>query len=179
MTEIANAYAQALYSLAEDEHKEQIFLQELSVLQQSFAAEPDFIRLLSNPALPKQERCRIIDSSFRGKVMPYVLNFLKILTEKGYIHHFSACCDAFRHSYNQAHNILPVTATTALPLTPSQQQRLSDKLAASTGKTIELSNRIDVAVLGGVRLDYDGMRLDDTVRHRLDAIGNLLKNSVL
>ena len=179
MTEIANTYAQALYDLAADEGLDQAILQELSALQQSFQQEPDFIRLLGNPALSKQERCQILDNSFQGKIAPYVLNFMKILTEKGYIRHFSACCDAYRHCYNQAHNILPVIATTALPLNPEQQQRLSQKLAAITGKAIELTNRLDSAVMGGVRLDYDGMRLDDTVRHRLDTIGNLLKNSVL
>ena len=39
--------------------------------------------------------------------------------------------------------------------------------------------RVDPQVLGGVRLDYDGKRLDDTVSHRLDAVRRLLKNTVL
>ena len=48
-----------------------------------------------------------------------------------------------------------------------------------TGKEIHLKNRIDPATLGGMRLDYDGRRLDDTVSHRLDTIRDLLKNTVL
>ena len=44
---------------------------------------------------------------------------------------------------------------------------------------IKLCCRVDPAVLGGVRLDYDGKRLDDTVSHRLDAIRGLLKDTVL
>ena len=48
-----------------------------------------------------------------------------------------------------------------------------------TGKKIVLKNRIDSAVLGGVRLDYDGQRLDDTVSHRMDAIRDLLNKTVL
>ena len=50
--------------------------------------------------MPKEERVRILDDSFRGKLHPYVLNFLKILTEKGYMRHFSDCCKAFEESYN-------------------------------------------------------------------------------
>ena len=68
---------------------------------------------------------------------------------------------------------------TAVPLTQAQSQRLSEKLASITGKTIELSNRVDPACMGGVRLNYDGKQLDDTVMHRLDAIGSLLRSTVL
>ena len=179
MSEIANTYAEALFTLAHDEGLDTPIYTQLNVLRQAFAQEPDFLRLLGNPALPKEERCRILDNSFRDQVQPYVLNFLKILTEKGYIRHFDRCCQAYRDRYNQAHDILPVTATTALPLSQDQQTRLTRKLASLTGKTVELTNRVDPTVLGGIRLDYDGMQVDGTVRSRMDAIGKLLKNTVL
>lgn len=179
MSEIANTYAEALFLLACEEDLDHAIGQQLSALRQAFAQEPDFIRLLSNPALPKEARCRILDDSFRDQVQPYVLNFLKILTEKGYMRHFDRCCQAYRDRYNEAHNILPVTATTALPLTDSQQQRLTAKLASLTGKTVELTNRLEPTVLGGVRLDYDGKQVDDTIAHRMDAVRSLLENTVL
>ena len=179
MTSVGTVYAQALYSLAKDEGCSEAILKELAVLQESFAAEPDFPRLLAAPNLSKEERCAIVDSSFRDKVHPYLLNFMKILTEKGYMRHFADCCKAYRQEYNRDHGILEVTAVTALPLNEEQVDRLTEKLAKVTGKTIDLVNRIDPAVLGGVRLDYDGMRVDDTVSHRLASIGALLKNTVL
>ena len=110
---------------------------------------------------------------------PYILNFMNILTERGYIRHFSDCCDAFSELYNRDNGILKVTAVTAVALTPAQEEKLTGKLSQITGKTIALHNRIDPAVLGGVRLDYDGQRLDDTVSHRLDAIRELLNKTVL
>ena len=179
MTQAGTVYGEALYDLAHSEGLSETILKELNVLSQSFSAEPDFIRLLGTPTLSKQERCGILDDSFRGKVHPYVLNFLKILTEKGYMRHFSDCCAAYRALYNRDNGILPVTAVTAVALTAGQQQRLSDKLSAITGKTIQLTNRIDPDCLGGIRLDYDGKRLDDTVEHRLNAIRSVLKNTVL
>ena len=92
---------------------------------------------------------------------------------------FSDCCAAYRALYNDDNGILPVKAFTAVPLTAEQTAKLSEKLAGITGKKIELQNKIDPACIGGVRLDYDGKRVDDTVRHRLDAVHNLLKNTVL
>ena len=179
MTNVAVVYAQALYDLAKDEGCSEPVLKELSALSESFAQESDFVRLLSAPNLTKEERCRILDDSFRGKVNPYVLNFLKILTEKGYMRHFADCCKEYRTAFNRDHGILDVCAVTAVPLTDDQTERLTQKLAKVTGKTIDLYNRIDPACLGGIRLDYDGKRVDDTVSHRLESISALLKNTVL
>lgn len=179
MTQVGNVYGEALYDLARSEGLDQQILGELGVLSASFNQEPDFLRLLAAPNVSKEERCQIIESSFRDKVHPYVLNFLKILTEKGYPRHFSDCCEAYRVHFNADHGILPVKAVSAVALTEDQSARLCEKLQAITGKTIELTNRVDPDVLGGIRLDYDGKRLDDTVSHRLESIRNMLNTTVL
>ena len=179
MTEVGSVYGESLYQLAKEESLGKLIGEQLKVMQQSMNQEPDFIRLLSSPNLTKQERCQILDDSFRGKLHPYLLNFMKILTEKGYIRYFSDCCDAYTALYNQDNGILEVTAVTVAALTPQQESKLQEKLARITGKEIALRNRIDPAVLGGIRLDYDGQRLDDTVSHRMEAIRNLLNKTVL
>lgn len=179
MTTVGSAYGEALYDLAKSENLGSEILSQISALNDSFRQEPDFLRLLQSPSLPKQERCQILDSSFQGKVHPYVLNFLKILTEKGYARHFSDCCRAYREHYNLDNNILPVTAVTAVSLTAAQAEALSKKLGAITGKRITLANRVEPGVLGGIRLDYDGKQMDDTVSHRLDSIRAVLKTEVL
>ena len=179
MSQVGTVYAQALYALTKEEACSEAVLKELTALNESFEKEPKFVQLLSAPNLSKEERCGILDESFRGKVHPYVLNFLKILTEKGYMRRFSDCCKAFRQLYNEDHGILEVFAYTAIALSDDQKQRLSQKLQAVTGKTIDLCNRVDPSCLGGVRLDYDGKRVDDTVEHRLATISALLKNTVL
>lgn len=179
MNQAAHLYGQALYTLARDEGLDTPILGELTALEAAFSQEPDYLRLLSAPNLPKPERCRILDEGFRGRVEPYVLNFLKILTEKGLIRRFSDCCGAYRAAYNREHNILPVTAVTAVPLSEAQQARLERKLAEITGKTIQLSNRVDPACLGGVRLNYDGTQVDDTVAHRLESVRSLLRGTTL
>ena len=179
MTEVGTVYGEALYSLANEEGLAKDILQQLKTLDSCFAQEPDFIRLLGTPNLPKNDRCQILDESFRDKVHPYVLNFLKILTEKGYMRQFHNCVEAYCEMYNQDNGILPVTAVTACSLTDEQKQRLAEKLHKITGKQIELVNKLDPSVLGGIRLDYDGKRVDDTVSHRLDAIRNMLRSTVL
>ena len=179
MTEVATTYGQAMYDLARDEGKSRQILAELSVLDQSLSAEPEFIQLLGSPNIPKEERVQILDSSFRGKIDPYVLNFLKVLTEKGYMRHFSGCCQFYRQCYNKDNGIMPVIAYTAVPLSDELRRKLTAKLSTVTGKTIELDCRIDPETLGGVRRDFDGKQVDGTVRRRLEDIRGLLKNTVL
>lgn len=179
MTEAASVYGEALYALAKDENKDAMMLEQLKALDESFAAEPDFLRLLSAPNLSKIERKEILDACFKGKAEPYLLNFLKILMEKGYIRQFSSCVQVFRERYNEDHGILPVTAVTAVPLSDGQKEKLTAKLSGITGKQIELTNALDPACIGGVRLDYDGMRVDDTISHRFDAMRSMLKNTIL
>lgn len=179
MTQIGNVYGRALYDLAVSEELSAQILSQLKVLQESFSQEPSFLKLLSVRNLTKAEQCAILSESFDGKLHPYVVNFLKLLTEKGYIRHFASCVDAYRTCYNEDNNILSVTAVTAVTLSAEQAEKLTKKLETITGKAVELTYRLDPDSLGGVRLELDGKCLDDTVAHRLESVRQLLKNTVL
>ena len=179
MTDAANQYGTALYELCQEEGLVKEILPQLEVLQGIVREEPKFITLLSAPSVPKEERCQIIDTTLKGKVHPYLLNFMKILTEKGYMKHFERCCQVFRNLYNEEQGILCVTAVTAAPLKPQLKEKLQQKLSSVTGKTIDLTCKVDGSCLGGVRLDFDGKRVDGTVRRRLEDMRNILKNTVL
>jgi len=99
--------------------------------------------------------------------------------EKGHIRQYPHCVTSFQDLYYEDNQILPVCATTSVALSQEQSDRLAKKLAGLTGKQILLSNKVDAKVLGGVCLNYDSKRIDDTVAHRLEDIKNLLVNTVL
>lgn len=176
MSQIGVCYAQALYSLCQEEAVTEQVLQQLEALRTAFAQEPDYLRLLATPNLSKAERCQLLDDSFRGKVHDYVLNFLKLLTEKGYARQFDDCVRQYRDIYNENHGIVSVVVTTAVEMTQAQKDKLLAKLEANTGKQVQLNCRVEPACVGGVRLDYDGKRIDGTVRNRLDAMKELLSH---
>ena len=137
MTETAKMYGGSLYDLAAEEGLETRILGELDEVQQLLKQNPDYLRLLSTPSIPKKERCGLLDEALRGQVHLYVLNFLKILCEKGTLRELSGCARAYRIRYNQAHGILEATAISAVPLTEQQRAALHAKLESLTGKTIE------------------------------------------
>lgn len=179
MNRVGAVYGQGLYTLAKEEHLEDDILQELCLLNGAFEEQPAFLKLLASANLSKQDRLGIIEESFRGKVQQYVLNFLMLLTEKGYVAQFTSCYKAYRQQYNEDKGILQVRAVSATPLTEDQIRLLTDKLTTITGKTIDLTCKEDPAVLGGIRLSYGGIEVDGTVQSRLQAMEKRLKNTVL
>ena len=179
MTHTGTVYGQALYSLAREESLTEALLVQLRLVQSCLEAEPDYLRLLGSVSLSKPERCQLLDESLGAALHPYLLNFLKILVEHGKISCFSQCFDAYQQEYYKDHNILPVTAVTAIALSKPQAQRLQEKLAGITGKDILLSNQVDPALLGGMRLEYDGKQLEDSIAQRMQQMRQLLKNTVL
>ena len=179
MVRTAGIYARALYELAIDEGISGRILEDLELLEGVLGENPRYGRLLSAPSLSKQKRCGILDQAFRGKLHPYVLNFLKLLTQKGYIRHFPHCCRSFRSLYNEDNGILPVRAESAFALNRKQRSKLSRALESVTGRKVDLQCTVDPSVLGGLRLRYGGKLVEGTVESRLDAIGRLLKHSVL
>ncbi len=170
MTETAKMYGGSLYDLAAEEGLETRILGELDEVQQLLKQNPDYLRLLSTPSIPKKERCGLLDEALRDRVHLYVLNFLKILCEKGTLRELSGCARAYRIRYNQAHGILEATAVSAVPLTEQQRAALHAKLESLTGKTIDLKTKVDAKVLGGIRLDIEGTELDGTVQNRLASL---------
>lgn len=172
-------YGLALYSLAASEALTDELFEQLKTLDESFRAEPGFLKLLSAPALSKVERCRIIDDSFGTAVHEYVRSTLKLMTERGCICAFGGCFRAYKEHYYEDKGLMEVTVVTAAALTQQQCDALRNKLCRVTGKTVLLCPRVEPSCLGGIRLDYAGHRLDDTVAHRLDAIRQTLAQTVI
>ena len=179
MTQTALTYGESLYELARDEDLGEEILQQMQAVSGLLRENPQYVTLLSMPSIPKKERCDTLDESFRQQIHPYLLNFMKILTENGTISQFDGCREAYQRRYNQDKGIVEVVAVSAVPMTEEAQEKLKIRLAERTGKTVHLSNRIDPEILGGIRLEMDGKRLDGSVRHRLDDLQSVLRNMVL
>lgn len=179
MTQTAKNYADALYELAADEGLAEQMQAQLSEIDRLFQAQPDYVRLLDAANLPKAERLSALDEAFSGRVQPYLLNFLKLLCERGHIRELSDCAIRFRRRRNADAGIVEALAVTAIPLRPELGEKLRLRLEALTGKRIDLQYRVDPTVLGGVRLEYDGKALDDTVKNHLAGIEKTLSETIL
>ena len=124
-----------LYDLAAEEGLDERILGELDGVTALLNGDAEYLHLLSIPSIPKKERCALLDEAFRGQVHLYVLNFMKLLCEKGALRELPGCARAYRLRYNEAHGILEATAVSAVPLTAEQTGRLHEKLEKSPAGT--------------------------------------------
>ena len=178
MTETAKRYGGSLYELAKEEQLTDELLSELETAVTCFGENADYIRLLTEENLPKKERCDLLDAAFEG-AHPYLINFMKLLCEEGLLPELFGCVQAYRAQYNADHGIIEATVVSAVPLQDASREKLLAKLAALTGKTVTLKEKVDPSVLGGLRLDMDGKRLDGTVQRRLETMRDEIAGVVM
>ena len=177
MTEFAAEYGDALYSLARSEGIEERILEEAEALNECFAAEPAYLTLIGNPALPREEREGLIDAALRERVHPYLLNFLKILCEENLLADYSGCVEAYQERYDSDHGIARAKVYSAVALTESQKQALKDRLQKQSGKQVILTEKLQPSVLGGLRVEMEGLQYDGTVAGRLRRLHRDLKET--
>ena len=179
MSRAAKNYADALFEVAYEENIDGIILEQFEDVRELFDQNPDYVKLLYAPNIARAERTALLDEAFSGRVHPYLLSFLKLICENGYIYEYGYCEKRYRTYYNTIHGIIAGVAITAVPLKPEQMEKLRARLCQISGKSVDLVNRVDPSVLGGIRLEYEGVEMDGTLRQRLDGLEKTLMDTVL
>ena len=87
MTERAGIYGGSLYDLAAEENLTEPIMEELNTVKTLLRENPDYIRLLSEPSIKKDDRIKLIDDAF-GSCEKYLCNFIKLLCEKNLLGEF-------------------------------------------------------------------------------------------
>ncbi|MBQ1264732.1 MAG: ATP synthase F1 subunit delta [Oscillospiraceae bacterium] len=179
MTHTAKNYGGALYDLAKEENLTEQILSDLKLVCSVMDENSDYLRLLCTPSVLKPERRKLIDEAWCGNIHDYTRNFLKLLCDNGALRELRACKEEFHTRYREAYGIIPVCAVSAVGLSDEQTEKLRQKLQELTGKTVELSMRVDEHLLGGIRLELPDRQLDGSVKFHLEQVQKLLKNTVL
>lgn len=166
-----------LYELAQEENLHREIHDALSAVAEIFRQNPDFVRLLGTHGVALEERFAVLDDVLKGRVHPYILNFMKILMERGIIGAFEACVQVYHRQYNQDFGLGEAHVTTAVPLSRANAEALRKRLEEISGKKITLIESVDPKLLGGVRVEMDGHRMDNTIQTRLEALRRSLAES--
>ncbi len=174
MTQTAKIYGSGLYDLAKEEGISEVVMQQLREIRTLFQENPEYVKLLGEPSIPKAERVNLIDTAFGTQVEHYLLNFMKLLCEHNIMNEFGGCCDEFTGRYNVDHNITEATVWTPYALTDDQFNALKAKLESMSGKHVNLTQKLDQSAIAGLRVELDGKMLDGTIRGRITGISKKL-----
>ena len=118
----------------------------------------------------KKEKEDLLDEIFKDKTDRYMLNFLKIMTDRKAVRYIKAALECYVQIYNKHYGIEKGVAVTAVPMSDALQKKLTEKLSAVCGKTILLENKVDKSAIGGVVLEMGDVQLDSSIALKLKKI---------
>jgi F-type H+-transporting ATPase subunit delta len=99
-----------------------------------------------------------------------VVNFLKLLAEKGRAAELEDVGEELDALVAQEQRILDVELTTAHELSDEEFGRILGRIEEASGRKVQAERRVDPDLIGGIVLQAGSMRLDASVRGRLERL---------
>jgi F-type H+-transporting ATPase subunit delta len=176
---VAVRYAQALLDVAIDRGKVDGITESFDGIIEAVAGLTDLRVFMQSPQVRTQEKKALIESVFADRVEPAMLHFLELLLDKGRIMHLADIHEEYTTLVETHRGMQRVRVVTAVPLADDLEQKLAQKLASLTGKSIILDKKVDPSVIGGVCVTLGDQIIDGTIATGLGRIGHALETSPL
>jgi F-type H+-transporting ATPase subunit delta len=130
---------------------------------------PELYALLRNPQLDPEAKTSILGELI-GDADELFRNFLRLVTEKGRVGEIEEIGREFERLCAAEEGVLNVELTTAVELSDEDASGIVKQIEDASGRTVEASRKVDPALVGGVVLQVGSMRLDASVRGRLERL---------
>jgi F-type H+-transporting ATPase subunit delta len=142
---------------------------ELGQLRDAVSSVDELRLLLENPE---------VDSRVKGDVLArvaagsdeLVANFLRLLAEKGRAPEIHEMVAEFEALVAAEERILDVELTTAHELTDEEFGRILGRIEQASGRKVQAERHVNPDLIGGIVLQAGSMRLDASVRGRLERL---------
>ena len=89
---IAKTYGDALYELAMEENKIDLFSQEVAALSAVMKENEDLTKLINHPKVIKEEKIQVMKNIFQGKISDELLGFVEIIIVDTIFETYSKSC---------------------------------------------------------------------------------------
>lgn len=172
---IASRYMEALFDLAQAQQQTDAWEEQLAALAAVFAATPDLCGVLEHPEIPLARKEQILRDAFGTKVAPEIVTLLTLLIRREHELDLATLHEVYRELRDAARQVVPVTVTSALPLSDGQRQALTQALAARVSGTIQLTMQIDPAVIAGLVVQIGDRVIDASARTTLTALRETMR----
>jgi F-type H+-transporting ATPase subunit delta len=169
-------YARALYAAAKDKDRVQQLREELADFAEIERQVPELRELLRNPQLEHHVKAAALEELLGGEE-ELLRNFLMLLAEKGRAGEVEEIAREFERLAAEEEGILDVELTTAVELSDDEARDVIGQIEKASGRKVEATRRVDPDLIGGLVLQAGSMRLDASVRGRLNRLGRQLKGA--
>jgi F-type H+-transporting ATPase subunit delta len=166
--ELARVYAEALFGAAREQGKIDLMREQLGALCDELDRRE--LRLFFfSPLFSTRERKEGLARLLSGADEIF-LNFLEILIDN----HRMPVIFRIRRQYDglwqEEHRLLPVEVTSAIELDDEIARQIQERVEQQTGRTVELTRRVDESILGGLVVRVSNMILDASIRNQLERL---------
>ena len=170
MTSKVEAYARALFEIAQAEGSLERVEDELFRVARAFESNDQLRSTLTDTTLPADRRQQVVEQLLGAKASATTVQLVTMLVTSGQVKEMPSIIDALvkRASSEKQQEVAEVRS--AIHLTDDQQRRLAAALSKATGKPLNLKVVVDPSVLGGLVAVVGDEVIDDTVRTRLDQL---------
>jgi F-type H+-transporting ATPase subunit delta len=162
-------YARALFQAAEERGRLGKVSEELADFVSTVAEVPELRNFLRNPQLDPRAR----RAALEGLLADYdelVRNFLLLTAEKGRSGQIEDIYREFERLVSAEERRLRVELTTAIELSDAEARGLVKQIEGASGHQVEATRKVDPKLIGGLVLQAGSLRLDASVRGRLERL---------
>ncbi|MGE4571867.1 MAG: ATP synthase F1 subunit delta [Candidatus Izemoplasmatales bacterium] len=169
MTNTSKQYALALFSLASEKKEIEIIYQELNQLIQGL--DDDSFKFFLNPKIENKEKHQVIEKVLKNQLL---INFFKALIDNNRFNFVEEILKAYKELLNESQNIGELIVFSNKALSQENKDKLIQKFTKVLNKKIIINEVIQPSIIGGIRIEYQGSVIDQTVDASLEQIKSSL-----
>jgi F-type H+-transporting ATPase subunit delta len=146
-------------------------------LREAVESVPELRSLLENPEIESWKKADVLARVAEGSDEE-VVNFLRLIAEKGRAGELPQIVDELDALVAADQRILDVELTTATELSDQEFGRILGQIERASGRKVQATRSVDPDLIGGIVLQAGSMRLDASVRGRLERLRHDLTRSL-
>jgi F-type H+-transporting ATPase subunit delta len=173
---IAQRYAQAVFDLSRERGDLSKLEDDVRDLGAAISASPELRELLSSPVISRDDQSRaIVALGERMGLGQVLLNTLRLMAAKRRLFVVPQMVRALRDRIDAEKGEVTAEVRSATALSAEQEARLGDVLGKSSGRDVSLDVTVDESLIGGLVVKLGSRMVDGSVRARLDALRNTMR----
>jgi F-type H+-transporting ATPase subunit delta len=169
-------YAEALFDAAKEKGSLPVVREQLADFAAASAEVPELRAVLRNPQLDPRAKAAVLEDLL-GEADPLLRNFLLLLAEKGRVGELEEIAVEFERLMAREERRLEVELTTATMLSDEEADEIAAQIASASGRQVDMTRKTDPDLIGGIVLQAGSLRLDASVRGRLERLRHELARS--
>lgn len=175
-TVLAKRYAKALFAVGKEDGSFADYAKTLNEFAELFTGMKEVADALTNPLYPEDVRRKVMEKLVTALGAPPVMvNFCKLLADKRRTAILPDIAEVYQEMVDRDNNLLRGTLVSATDIDPADRTKVKATLEKLTGKQVELTNRIDPAIIGGIVAKVGDLVLDGSIRSQLAGLKESIK----